>query len=189
MSYIDTIDPQRAQGQLADIYKRISGARGGVAQVMQVQSLNPAAMETHFEFYKTLLFGRSELDRRTREMIGVIVSSLNNCAYCVEHHLSPLRSYGVDAEVLELLAKGQIADVLSPALRRLLRFARELTRDPKPDEDAILELRALEWSDSAILDATMITGYFNFVNRVVVGLGASLEEGFEETCKTDLESA
>lgn len=189
MSFIDTIDPERAQGQLADVYDRISGARGGVAQVMQVQSLNPAAMETHFEFYKTLLLGRSELDRRTREMIGVMVSAVNNCTYCVEHHLSPLRAYKVDDLVLERLAQGKIPDQVSPALRRLLQFARELTKDPKPDEGAIRELRALEWSDRAILDATMITGYFNFVNRVVVGLGASLEEGFEDTCKTDLEGA
>lgn len=188
MSFIETIDPKRAQGQLADIYQRISGARGGVAQVMQVQSLNPAAMEAHFEFYKTLLFGRSELDRRTREMIGVVVSAVNNCSYCVSHHLAPLRAYKVPDAVLESLSNGEIPDdALSPALTRLLIFAKELTRNPAPDGDAIQELRRLEWSDSAILDATMIAGYFNFVNRVVLALGASLEDGFEETCKTDID--
>lgn len=187
MSYIDTIDPDRAQGQLADIYHRIAGARGGVAQVMQVQSLNPAAMEAHFGFYKTLLFGRSELDRRTREMIGVIVSATNSCRYCVEHHLAPLRAYDVENTVLEQLGDGEVPDDLSPALRQLLGYAKALTERPEPNEDAIRALRELEWSDRAILDATMIVGYFNFVNRVVLGLGAALEDGFEETCKTDVD--
>ncbi len=188
MSFIDTIDPERAQGQLADIYQRIAGARGGVAQVMQVQSLNPAAMEAHFEFYTILLFGRSELDRRTREMIGVVVSAMNDCQYCVSHHLAPLHAFNVDESVLDRLSRGEIPDDdLSPALTRLLLFAKTLTVSPTPDSEAIEELRRLEWSDRAILDATMITGYFNFLNRVVVALGASLEDGFEKTCKTDID--
>ena len=187
MSFIETIDPDRAQGQLADLYRRIARARGGVAQVMQVQSLNPAAMEAHFEFYKTLLFGRSELDRRTREMIGVVVSATNDCQYCVEHHLAPLRAYGVRDSVLEQLRRGEIPDSFSAALIRLLEYARDLTAHPTPDQTAITELRNLAWSDSAILDATMVTGYFNFVNRVVLGLGTALEVGFEETCRTNVD--
>ena len=189
MGFIETIDPERAQGDLAELYRRISGARGGVADVMTIQSLNPAAMERHFDFYKVLLFGRSELDRRTREMIGVVVSAANRCAYCVAHHSAPLRAYAVDARLLEQLAAGDVPDEdLSAPLARLLLFARDLTRDPKPDPGAIEELRALGWTDNGILDATMVAGYFNFVTRLVLALGVELEDGFEATCKTDIDS-
>lgn len=189
MGFIETIPPARAQGELAELYARISGARGGVAEVMAIQSLNPAAMAAHFDFYKTLLFGHSELDRRTREMIGVVVSATNGCDYCVQHHTEPLRAYRVDPELLEQLQKGLIPDAnLSAAMIQLLDFARRLTSHPAPDPEAIEALRVSGWSDRAILDATLITGYFNLVNRLVLALGVTLEEDFASTCSTELEA-
>ncbi len=188
MSFIEMIGAEHAQGDLADLYRTIAGARGGVANVMGIHSLNPAAMEAHFELYKTLLFGRSELDRRTREMIGVVVSAANRCEYCVSHHQEPLRKYRIDPALLESLGRGEVpADMLEAPIRALLEFARTQTQTPRADEAAVSELRTLGWSDAAILDATLITGYFNFVNRVVLALGVHLEDGFESTCKADLD--
>jgi len=51
VAWITTIAPDRASGELADTYAQIAAARGGVAQVHQVQSLNPRAMAAHFELY------------------------------------------------------------------------------------------------------------------------------------------
>lgn len=188
MSYIETIDVPRAQGALADAYRRVADARGGVAEVLKVQSLNPAALEAHFDFYTALLFGRSELERRTREMIGVVVSAANECSYGVEHHTEPLRAYAVDAEILDALRAGEIPDTLSEPLQALLRYCRELSVAPASDPDRIDALRAHGWSDAAILDATTICGYFNFVNRLALGLGVTLESQFETLCKPELVS-
>ncbi len=188
MGFIETIGPDRAQGDLAQVYEQIAGDRGGVASIMEIQSLNPAAMKAHFEFYKTLMFQRSPLARHTREMIGVVVSAANGCDYCVQHHLAPLRAYKVSEEVLVGLAAGQIPDeFVREPVRKLLEYARAITVDPKPDPDAIEGLRAQGWTDAAVLDATMIASYFNFVNRLVLSLGVELEEGFEDTCRTEIE--
>ncbi|MFT4704246.1 MAG: putative peroxidase-related enzyme [Bradymonadia bacterium] len=183
---IQTIDPARAQGDLAEIYRDIANARGGIAALMRAQSLNPAALQAHFELYSILLFGRSELERRTREMIGVVVSAANQCDYGVEHHSEPLRGFGVEQELLEALAEGEIPNTLSAALRGLLSYARTLTLTPTSNEAQIEALRELGWSDAAILDATMVCSYFNFINRITVGLGVTLERGFEETCAPEL---
>ncbi|MCF6168015.1 MAG: hypothetical protein L3J55_05625 [Lutibacter sp.] len=43
-------------------------------------------------------------------------------------------------------------------------------------EDTTLKLKELELSDSAILDATLVVSYFNFVNRMVTGLGVAIEQ-------------
>lgn len=181
MSFIETIPPSRAQGYLSELYETIAGARGGVAEVLTAQSLNPEALEAHFDLYATLLFGRSELDRRTREMIGVMVSARNACAYCVTHHTEPLRRFRVDEDLLEALGRGEVPDGISPPVHELLAYVRDLTDDPKGDEARVDDLRAIGWSDRAILDATMICGYFNFVNRIVLGLGVTLERDFELT--------
>ena len=41
MSFIQFVDEDRAQGDLAAVYDRIRRVRGGVADVMKLQSLNP----------------------------------------------------------------------------------------------------------------------------------------------------
>ena len=54
---------------------------GHVANILAVHSLNPAALGAHFDLYRTLMFGRSELKRSLREMIAVVVSKTNECHY------------------------------------------------------------------------------------------------------------
>jgi alkylhydroperoxidase family enzyme len=43
-------------------------------------------------------------------------------------------------------------------------------------ESDLGELRAEGLSDDDILDLTLIVGYFNFVNRIALGLGVSFSE-------------
>ncbi len=187
MTFIKTLPPAMATGLLAEVYQDIAGKRGEVGAVLQAHSLNPAALQKHFELYKQLLFGRSDLDRRTREMIGVVVSAANRCDYCVAHHSTPLHAYKVDSEVIERLRSGEIpADLLNSSLVKLLEFAKASTLSPAQDEDAIRALRDEGWSDEAILDATLVSSYFNFVNRVVLALGVDLEENYEESCSPEL---
>ncbi len=42
-------------------------------------------------------------------------------------------------------------------------------------------LRGAGLSDAAIHDAAAVTAYFNFVNRLALGLGVELEPGFGAT--------
>jgi len=56
MAHITIVDPASATGELADLYTRIASARGGVADVHQVQSLNPRAMAAHLDLYRAILF-------------------------------------------------------------------------------------------------------------------------------------
>ena len=81
MAWIKTIPPAAATGDLAEQYGRMKDARGNVANILTVHSLNPRALRGHFDLYKTLMFGRSDLSRAQREMIAVVVSKTNACHY------------------------------------------------------------------------------------------------------------
>lgn len=81
MAWIKVISPAKATGELAEQYGRIRDASGRVANILAVQSLNPAALRAHYDLYRTLMFGPSELSRAQREMIAVVVSSANACHY------------------------------------------------------------------------------------------------------------
>jgi uncharacterized peroxidase-related enzyme len=69
--------------------------------------------------------------------------------------------------------------------KALLDFAVALTREPAGRDKADIDaLRKAGWSDRAILDATLITAYFAFVNRIADGLGVELEEHYTRSSET-----
>lgn len=81
MAWIKMIHETEAEGVLAEMYSKLIEPWGGVDNIMKIHSLNPTSLLTHFELYKTLMRGRSELSRIQREMIAVVVSALNHCKY------------------------------------------------------------------------------------------------------------
>ena len=81
MAWINMIDEAEAEGALADMYSKLIEPWGGVDNIMKIHSLNVPSLVGHFELYKTLMRGKSELSRVQREMIAVVVSALNHCRY------------------------------------------------------------------------------------------------------------
>lgn len=81
MAWIKVIAPEESQGELLEQYNRMHDPAGKVANILGVHSLNPPALRTHFDFYRTLMFGQSELNRAQREMIAVVVSKTSACHY------------------------------------------------------------------------------------------------------------
>jgi uncharacterized peroxidase-related enzyme len=65
---------------------------------------------------------------------------------------------------------------VEPAEAALLEYAEKLTLTPgamvSGDVDA---LRAVGWSDRAILEANLVVAYFAYANRITNGLGVTLE--------------
>ena len=172
MAWIEEIEVTEAEGALAEIYAQLLKQRGKVSNILKVHSLNPAAMEDHLDLYVTLMFGKSGLSRLEREAIAVVVSASNDCEYCVNHHAESLRHYIDDEETLNLLMTADGLETLEPRLSNIVRHAEKLTDAPGAMTESDLgELRAEGLSDKDILDLTMIVGYFNFVNRIAVGLG------------------
>jgi len=174
MSWIAEIDAAEAGEKLAAMYADLIEKRGKVSNILKVHSLNPDAMGNHLELYMTLMFGKSGLSRVEREAIAVVVSAANDCAYCVNHHVEALRRYLKDEETLEMLASADGLETLEPRLSNIVRHADKLTSAPAAMTESDLgELRAVGLSDNDILDLTLIVSYFNFVNRIALGLGVS----------------
>jgi alkylhydroperoxidase family enzyme len=81
MAWIKVIGEDEAEGPLAELYAKLVEPWGGVDNILKIHSLNPPSLSGHFELYRTLMRGRSELSRVQREMVAVVVSALNHCRY------------------------------------------------------------------------------------------------------------
>ena len=174
MSWIDEIEPAAAEAELGELYGRLVDKRGKISNILMVHSLNPAALGDHLNLYMTLMFGKSGLSRLEREAIGVVVSATNDCEYCVAHHSAALERFLDDDETLDMLASADGLETLEPRLSNIVRHAEKLTSAPEAMTESDLgELRAVGLSDRDILDLTLVVAYFNFVNRIALGLGVS----------------
>ncbi len=179
MARIPVIEQADATGELATIYAEITQSRGKLAEVHKVQSLNPQSIRDHMGLYRTVMFSSSPLSRATREIIAVVVSSINGCHYCVRHHGAALNHFWKDPPRVDALARdGSRYEGLSEQDAALCAYAEAVTRAPgaAETETVLQRVRQTGIDERGILDATLVTAYFNFVNRMVLALGVELED-------------
>lgn len=174
MSWIKEIDIKDADEKLKPIYDELIKSRGKISNILKVHSLNPDALQSHLDLYMTVMFGKSGLSRKERECIAVVVSRADNCEYCVNHHAESLSRYIKNAQLLEQLKLDFTQAKLPARLFAICTYAHKLTTKPgQQSEEDLTKLKEQGLTDKDILDMTLIVAYFNFVNRIALGLGVA----------------
>lgn len=180
MAWIRTVPFEDAAGKLRKLYERVTGPGNNVDNIMMVHSLRPHSMEGHMALYKNVLHHTGNtVPKWFLEVLGVWVSSLNDCAYCVEHHFAGLqRLLGDEARGQAIRAAIEARDPgaapLEPGQAQAMVYARRLTEDPASVTAADIEaLRDAGFDDGEILEINQVTAYFAYANRTVLGLGCS----------------
>ncbi|MGI9365505.1 MAG: carboxymuconolactone decarboxylase family protein [Rhizobiaceae bacterium] len=182
MTWIDTISYDAARGRLRKLYDRVKGPDNNVDNIMMAHSLRPHTMEGHMALYKYVLHhSGNEQPKWFLETLGVWVSHLNNCAYCVEHHFQGLRRLLNDDARADAILSAVEQDTtntapLNEAQKCAMDYAKILTRDPAAlCKSNIDSLRRVGFSDGEILEINQVAAYFSYANRTVLGLGCSTE--------------
>jgi len=184
MAWIRTMSRNGASGKTKKVYDRILKERKHLANIFVAQGLEPEVLEDHLNLYVHLMIGPGPLSREEREMIAVVVSAANRSAYGAIHHSEALESVEKDPNALYNLLKEFTTKHESPRAKTLLAYAAKLTLDPKDiTKDDINDLKDVGLTDEEILRANLIASYFNFSNRIALGLGVDLEKGKARTYK------
>ena len=180
MSWIDTIAYEKADAKLKALYDRVKGPNNNVDNIMMMHSLRPHTMEGHMAIYKYVLHHRDNtIDKWFLETLGVWVSTLNKCEYCVEHHFAGLTRLLNDDEkatqIRSAIYTNKIEEVpLENCQKTAMEYARKLTHNPGSiREESIEKLRADGYTDGEILEINQVCAYFSYANRTVLGLGCS----------------
>ena len=179
MTWIETVAYDDSEDELRTLYDRIKGPDDNVDNIMLAHSLRPHTMQGHMTLYKYVLHHpRNSLPKAYLEAIGVYVSSLNKCAYCVEHHFAGMARLLNDAihsdAIRQALQQRQPEDVFEGAELAGLQYAGKLTlAAAELTETDIDSLRKAGLDDGQILEINQVTAYFSYANRTVLGLGVS----------------
>jgi len=182
MSWIKVVEYDESTGDLRKKYNRVAGPDNNVDNVLKIHSLRPHTLDGHMSLYKNVLHHHNNtLPKWYLETLGIYVSFLNQCQYCIDHHAEGLKKIlekdEMDFEkVYHAVTRNQPELVFDGKILAGLLYAKKLTLShhwlTKKDFD---KLKEAGLDDGEILEINQVASYFNYVNRTVVGLGVTTE--------------
>ncbi len=181
MAFIKTLSYIEATGVLKKLYDKVKGPEDYIDNILKVHSLRPHTLQGHMGLYKNVLHHRNNsFPKWFLECLGIYVSILNKCQYCIDHHYQGMRRLQADEEKSTTIKKKLITNSYQNIFNRdyylVLRYAEKLTLSPQEiNEKTIEELRSSGLNDGEILEANQVVSYFNYANRTVLGLGVNTD--------------
>ena len=143
---------------------------GMVPNVLQAYAFDIDKLNAFTTFYNELMLANSGLTKLEREMIAVVVSSINRCFYCLTAHGAAVRELSGNPILGEQLVMNYKTADVAPRQRAMLDFAALLTTASATVEEADRQtLRDHGFSDRDIWDITSVAAFFNMTNRVASG--------------------
>jgi uncharacterized peroxidase-related enzyme len=140
---------------------------GFVPNVLQAYTFDITKLNAFTAMYNDLMLGESGLSKLEREMIAVVVSSINHCFYCLTAHGAAVRQLSGDPILGETLVMNYRAADLSERHKAMLDFAVLMTEaSHKIEESDRQKLRDAGFSDRDIWDIASVAAFFNMSNRI-----------------------
>lgn len=140
---------------------------GLVPNVLRAYAFDIDKLNAFTAMYNDLMLGESGLSKLEREMIAVVVSSINRCYYCQVAHGAAVRQLSGNPELGEQMVMNYRVAELDARQRAMLDFAALLTTASATVEEADRQkLRDAGFSDRDIFDIASVAAFFNMSNRV-----------------------
>ncbi|SEN32846.1 uncharacterized peroxidase-related enzyme [Loktanella fryxellensis] len=155
--------PQATQ----DYFDLCQDRLGMVPNVLRAYAFDIAKLDAFTAMYNDLMLAPSGLSKLEREMIAVVVSSVNKCFYCLTAHGAAVRQLSGDPVLGEMLVMNWRAADLDARQTAMLAFTEKLTQDSaRIVEDDRQTLRDAGLTDRDIFDVAAVAAFFNMTNRV-----------------------
>ena len=136
-------------------------------------ALNPGTLKRAVGYFASLFDPQEgRLSLADKELLALIVSAENGCAYCEAHHTKGYAAATGDKLRARRMALGHehVPD-LDEREEALASLAIKITRDPSDVTDHDLDiLRRLDFDDAEILEAIETIAFFNYTNRVAISI-------------------
>jgi len=156
MPLIQTIKPEEATGELAELYGNIAAMRGRVSNSAQIFSASPELIKQQMSFIEYYMLKQKSLSMPLLASIRMLISDKNSCSYCVDMNASILINMAgwTPKEVEAMRADPQNAK-LDEKEKAMLLFVLKAVRTPHDvNAQDVQKLRDLGYKDGEILDAT-----------------------------------
>jgi alkylhydroperoxidase family enzyme len=153
MALIQTIEPEKAEGQAKEIYDFMMENAGVIPAPLQLASASPWLLDNywqsiqHFSQHPNLGFG-------LLSSIRYLVSQQYDYQFCTGFNRNMLKMQGLSDEDIEKMEKDPLQAPLDDKDRAMVAFVMKAIKTPDAVEKQDVEqLHDLGWTDSDIMDA------------------------------------
>lgn len=152
---------------------------GMIPNVLQAYAFDIDKLNGFTAMYNDLMLGASNLSKLEREMIAVVVSSINKCYYCLTAHGAAVRQLSGNPILGEqMVMNWRVAD-LDARQTVMLQFSENLTvASAKTTEADRQALRDVGFTDRDIFDIASVAAFFNMTNRVASATNMKPNDGY-----------
>jgi uncharacterized peroxidase-related enzyme len=170
MALIDYVSPEDAEGRARELLEGYREEHGESALFNEALANHPSVLDARFE-YGTRLLEEGTVDRDLKEFVFVVVSSANECSYCLGDHRNEfVERFGGDETELDHVEAGEF-DELGERKRAVARFADQVASDPKRVGDDHLDaLRDIGYDESEVVELLVTATLAVSANAIVDAL-------------------
>jgi uncharacterized peroxidase-related enzyme len=180
MPWIRTVEPEDAEGRLAEAYQWQARKLGRPTEFTQLGSLDAEVVMARLTLYRASENVPSRLSLRQKLLISYLTSILNATPHCASMARTQLGAVP-GGEMLALALDDHDYSALDGPDGALARYVEKLTLHPGEIVEADIDaLRACGFDDLDILDANNECAHLNYTNRVANGLGLLSEANIKE---------
>ena len=182
------LEKHEADASLAPLYDRADAVSGGSTLPgptlfgNQVRALahNPALLKALFGVYEAFA-EQPSIDRKLTELGILVVSRVNACRYCVQHHAPLAHGAGLTTKQLQALQDGAWSErkLWSDDEWLVVRYAEALAAVPLRVDDKLFAALKARFSERQIVDLTMRLALCAAWNKFNDALGLDTETAFQ----------
>ena len=175
MAHIELPEFEDMTPAIQDKARPILEKTGKLGEIFKLLAIDEKVYFATDVMIQKYLLDKTTLSYDIKEAIALLISKENGCKMCVDVHKSIAKMLGLSDEKIEEILQGVEAINTNNADKALLNFC---IKSAKKDNYKILKeeidaLKEMGWSDTQLIEAVAITGYFNYINTLsnVFGLG------------------
>jgi len=175
MSFINTVPPSEADGEVREMYDRQQRKYGYVPNYAKVFSHRPHVMK----LWSDMLYGvRRNMDKRRFELVTVAAAMAVKSTYCSLAHGNALTEYFSPEETVAIVTGSPDAPV-SAVEREMMQFARKIARSASEVTAGDVErLKIHGLTDAEVFDIAAVATARTFFAQLCEGLGAVGDHGY-----------
>ena len=153
MALIQTVEPDKAEGQVKEIYDFMQENAGVIPAPLQLASASPKMLDTvwqsiqYYTQHPSLGFG-------LLSSIRYLVAQQYDYVFCTGFNRNMLKMQGLSDEDIEKMEKDPLQAPLDDKDRAMVSFVMKAVKTPDAiEQEDVEKLHEQGWSDSDILDA------------------------------------
>ncbi len=174
MARVKPLKKEDAQAETKTILEAVEKKFGMIPNLFATIAHYPKALKPIMELYQAIA-GESTIEPRLQELANLEVSRINRCNYCLVHHGQMAKMSGVSAGQVTALKTGSGAQSFTEKENTVIEYAGQVTRDAETVPEELFRRLNSHFSESEIVNLTLIIGLMNVFNRLNGALGVELE--------------